>query len=157
MGLETMVLGQIAGTTITGAKALSALSTVMSVFGQIKKGSTESSAAKYNARVNEQNAEIARQQTTADLEKAERDKKIRIGKNIARAGASGTGLMSYSDLIAGNAAEEELDILTIKHAGQLKEIGYTNSASLDRVSAKNAKSSGLIKAGTAALQGYASF
>lgn len=159
MGIETMLLsaGMSAGTAATIGTIASFAGTAFTALNQIQKGNADAATHKYNQRINEQNAEIARQKTVADVEKADRDRKIRVGANIARAGASGTGLVSYSDYLTGNAAQEELEILTLKHAGRLEELGFRNSANLDKMAAKNAKSTGMTKAGTALLKGYASF
>lgn len=121
----------------------------------------QADADAFNASVARENAQIVEQQTTAELEKADRERRIRIGKNIASGGASGVG--QPLDLLMSSAAEEELNLLTIQSEGLLKQRSFEQTAALDTASSKNrlnqipmVKSAGKARSASAILGGISS-
>lgn len=97
----------------------------------------QANAYKFNADVARQNAAIVEGQTKAEVEKADRERRMRLGRNIAAAGGSGSGIGGAMDLLQSSAAQEELNLLTIKSEGLLKQRSYLNNAALDTASAGN--------------------
>lgn len=91
----------------------------------------QANAARYNAEVSRQNAEIVRGQTEAQLDKADREKRLRQGAARAAGGASGAGTESFGDILFSSAMQEELDLLTIQSDGLLRENSFLQSAGLD--------------------------
>jgi hypothetical protein len=109
----------------------------------------QADAYAFNANVARENAKIVEGQTAAALNKADRERRIRLGKNIAAGGASGVGLDSFSDILQSSSAQEELNLLTIKSEGLLKERSYLQNAALDDASSLNTRNQiPLVKAAT---------
>lgn len=111
----------------------------------------QAQAAEYNASIARQNAQIAEQQTQAQVENQDRERRLRLGAQIAGAGASGVGMQSFSDILSSSAAQEELDLLTLKSEGALRkrEFGMqsdllTSQASSSRSQARYARGTGII-------------
>lgn len=128
-------------------------STAFQAIGAIQQGQAAKAEADYNARISEQNAEISRQQTKAQLDTQDRERRLRAGSAIAAAGASGTGIESFGDVLSSSAMQEELDLLTLKSEGLLRERDYTNQASLLKAKGKNAQRQGYMQAASAILGG----
>lgn len=123
----------------------------------------QADAYAFNAKVNAENAKIAEGQTQAALDKADRERRIRLGRNIASGGASGTGLESFGDILQSSAAQEELNLLTIKSEGLLKQRSFLQGAALDTAASQNTanqiplvKSASKAKGATALLGGVSS-
>ena len=104
---------------------------------QIAQLQAQADAASYNEQIARQNAELTKQQTETDLERQERQRRLRIGSAIARGGA-GAGLTgSVLDVMRDSAAQEELDLLTIESEGLLKERNFLNQAALLKAQQRN--------------------
>ena len=128
---------------------------IISAIGSLSSAKAESDAAKYNAKMAENNALLARQQG----EVAERAQRIRgekaIGKMAAAYSASGVTMEgSPLDVLAESAGAAELDALTVRHNYLAKAIGYENTARLDETRADNAMTTGYFKAASSALGAY---
>ena len=135
------------------AAALPFISLGMQVFGGLQQQnagraeaaaqqaqlSAQAQANEFNANVARENAKIVEGQTAAALSKADRERRMRLGANIAAGGASGTGVSSAGDILQSNSAQEELNLLTIKSEGLLKERSYLQNAALDDASALNTR------------------
>jgi len=110
---------------------LTAASAAMSAVGQIQQGNAAKSAAQFNAAVSRSNAIAARQKATADAARQERESRLRAGQVGAAVGASGgTAEGSALDLMESNAAQEELDRLTIIHGGDISAQGFESDATI---------------------------
>lgn len=129
--------------------------TAMSVVGALSGASSASSAAKYNAQLNQQNAQIATQQGDAQAIQQRRLDEMRMGTIRAGYGASGVvgGEGSPLDVLSSSAAQAELDTQNVIYNSRLKAMGYTNNAILDQSRAAAASSKGLYGAASAALIG----
>ena len=123
---------------------LMVMSTVVSAVGQIAAGSAANSAAKYNAQVAEMNAKAA---TDAAAEKAKREK--RLGSK--RQGTLRSLDPNKLDLLEDSAMEEELNVQTIIHAGDVEAVGLRNTAQLERAKGKNAMTGAVVGAGSSLL------
>lgn len=99
----------------------------------------QADASAYNARIAQQNAKIAESQTAAEVSKAGRERRMRLGANIATAGASGAlGGANFLDIAMDNAAQEELNIQAIKQQGLLKQKSFLEQAGLDYAESRSA-------------------
>lgn len=98
----------------------------------------QAAAATYNQRIAEQNVGIVNQQTQARLEQQDRDRRLRAGAAVASAGGMGIGIENFSDILRANAAQEELDLLTIKSEGALQARDYQTQAQMYGASATGA-------------------
>ena len=99
----------------------------------------QSDAYAFNANVARENAKIVEGQTASALEKADRERRVRLGKNVASAGASGSGFGSFGDILQSSNAQEELNLLTIKSDGLLRQRSYLQNAALDDASSLNTR------------------
>lgn len=134
--------------------ALSAIATAAKVGGTLMESKAEQNAAKYNAKLNEQNAVIAEQQAAAELARYKRDTYRRIGDIRAGYAASGVTMDgSPLDVLADSYAMATLDEENIKYQGRLEAMNYRNQASLDTARAKNAKKAGYLSAAGQLLEG----
>ena len=142
---------QALGASATVAKTVGVVGTALGALGTLKQANAQAAASEYNAKVAEQNARVAEQQGKAEEDAARRDNRLRLGSNIASASASGRGMSAFTDVLQDNAAQEELDILTIRQNAAMRKAGLLGTAALDRSSAKSARSAGYIGAGTKIL------
>lgn len=133
---------------------LSAAGTAMSVYGSYKQGKMAQQAAKFNAKISEQNAEIARDQARQQVAQHDREQYLRLGKIRAAQGASGGQAEgSVLDLLADTAAQGELERQDIMYRGELSARGYTNTAAVERFEGKAARSQSYLRAGSELLSG----
>jgi hypothetical protein len=123
------------------------------MFGKIQQGRAAKQAADYNATIARQNAETTKQQTQAALDKQDRERRLRLGANIAASGASGVGMESFGDIMASSAMQEELDMLTIESEGLLRSRDFEAQANMYDVQGRNAMSQAIIGAGSSVLGG----
>ena len=112
---------------------LALLSFGLNVFGQKKQNEANKEAGQYNAAINMQNAELARQQGLVQAENQARDAKRTVGSMVANYGASGvqTDVGSPLDVLADSARSAALDNLTIKYNAEMKARSYEQQAQLD--------------------------
>src|SRR3990167_7885773 len=105
------------GYIIAGAFAL--LSAAVTAYSSYAQGQAASQAARYNARVAEQQAESARQAAAADAETRRRQLDRVLGTQRARYGASGVIPSEGSPLLVMMESEEEaaLDVARVRHGG----------------------------------------
>lgn len=137
------------------ASTSSALSSAFSSVGSLVGGFQQASADKENAKIADQNAQIAMDQAEQKAAAVRRDAVRLRGAQSAAAGASGiTQDGSVQDVMADSATEAELDALNAIYEGKLAARGYKSQSRAYRTSAKNAVSSGLVGAGAYALSGY---
>lgn len=124
-------------------------------YGQMQQANAESAALEYNAELALKNAGITRTETEADVERQKRENFLRTGKTTAAAAATGGLTGSALDVLASNAAQQELDILNIKQQGKLREEAYLSQARLDIAGSKNVKVAGKLAAASTVLTGVA--
>ncbi len=130
----------------------------------------QASANKYNQSIALQNAGIVDQQTKANIEIQDKQRRLRAGQSRASAASSGIGAESFGDIMRSNAAQEELDLLTIQSEGNLKSNQYRQQANLygmgaqgalDQIpliqsAAKSSKVASVISGASSGLQSYIS-
>lgn len=134
-----------------------AASAVVSAVSSIQQGKAAKAASDYNATISMQNAEISRSNARAEAGQISRENYLRLGAIRAAAGRNGgvSGEGSVLDVLGDVAAQGELEKQQALYQGDLAARGYTNTATLDRFSGKNAQRAGYMKAGTDLLGGAA--
>jgi hypothetical protein len=132
--------------------------TAMQAVGALSQGMQAKNAAKYNAKLAEQNAAMARDQANADAQAQQRDARRTIGLARANYGASGVTLEgSPLDVLEQSAALAELDRQTILYKGEVRATGYGNEAALEKHRGKTAMMEGIMGAGSAIVMGYGKY
>ncbi len=134
-------------TGATTATYIMLASAVMSAAAAMQQAKAQSDAANFNAQVANNNAIATRAAAAENAKREGRAGDKRMGAIRARGG------MDKMDLLVDSAMEEELEIQTILHAGELQATGFANTALLDTASARNARASGNITAASALLSG----
>lgn len=134
--------------------ALSAVSAVVGAAGALQAGAAQAEAAEFNAAVSEQEAKRARQ-AAAFEEQRVRDAARRVaGAQRAAIGASGIGFEGSPLLVMAETAEEaEIDALAVRFSGSAAEARAKSQATLDRLEARQARTTGFFKAGASILGG----
>jgi hypothetical protein len=131
---------------------------VMSGVGAYRQGKAARAAAEYNATIQRQNAEITREQTKLQVQQADREAYLRRGALIAAHGKSGGAQQgSVLDVLADNAAQDEIQRQDIAYRGALAERGFTNTATLDEFEGKHAEKQGYLSAGAELFRGGANY
>ena len=131
--------------------------TISKAVGQHYEGKAGRAAAEFNARVNDRNARATAANTREQVERERRMARRRLGNMRAAVGASGITLSgSALEAIGDNAAEMELDALTIQHEGKLKELGYRSDAESDRMRGRYLNRQGQLNAASTLLGGMGS-
>lgn len=126
----------------------------ISAAGAISQAQAQQRAAEYNAKLNERNATIATQQSTAAVDQQRREAEQVFGSMRAGIGASGvTQEGSPMDVLASSITQAKLDEHNILYRGELKRMGYEESANLDRMSGRTAKEQGYWNAASNMLTG----
>jgi hypothetical protein len=140
MGVDPVSIAMI------GAAAVSAV-------GSLTKGSSESDALNYQAKIQGQNADAARVAAKADADRQQILANQKIGGIGAEYASSGVDSNSGSVLavIGASAANSELDRQNILHGGDVRAINYQNQQNLDQTSAGNALKAGYYGAAASAI------
>lgn len=143
---------------MTGAEVVLAVQiagAATAAMGALQQAKATSDAAKFNAQVANNNAIAARAAAAENARRQGRQAEKRMGAIRARGG------MDKLDLLEDSAMEEELQIQTILHQGELEAGGFANTALLDTARARNARTAGgisaastLLGAGASAVGGY---
>lgn len=126
--------------------------TVVSAIGASQSATAEKNAALYNARLEEMNATVARQQTDSDVARFERAGRKELGSMRAAFGASG-GMEDALSVLADAESSMQLDKATLKYRGDLRVFGHQQSAELNRRAAATAEREGMFKTASAFLSG----
>ena len=121
-------------------------STAMTAFGTIQGGIQAKKSADANA-ANLRNAAESRR--LAANEKATREARLAAKRQGNMRAADPNKL----DLIEDSAMEEELALLSIRHAGEVDATGKENSANLERFKGSNAMTGAVIGAAGSVLMG----
>ncbi len=124
------------------------------VVSALSQASAASSQANYNAQIADRNAGLAREQAARDAEAQQRHATQVLGAARAGFGASGvTSEGSPLDVLMNSASNAELDRQNILYKGELRAIGYSDTAALERSRAKAAEKEGLVGAASAIITG----
>jgi hypothetical protein len=124
----------------------------MSAVSAIQQGKAAKAAAQFNATVNDQNAQIAREQAVQETRQFDREQFMRIGALKAAQGKSGGKQAgSVLDILADTATQGEIQRQDIAYQGELRARGFQNTATLDRFEGKQAEKQGYLRAGSELL------
>lgn len=149
-----------------GSAAMGAMGAISSANAQAASQNSAANASEYNAEVDRQKAAVAFQQGNANEEAQRRSAAITLGKQRAGAAQSGVDLASGSalDLYKQSATNAELDALNIRYGAQLQSQGFQQQATLDTMSAQQARNNasaattaGYLSAGASALSAYGTY
>jgi len=134
----------------------SLIGTGVQAYSSMKQGQAAEQAANYNANVARQNAIAAKNQAVEDERSFRVQTRQALGDIRSGYAASGVTLEgSPEDVLYQSASNAELDALKIRHGGELKAMGYENSAALSIMEGANARESGYLSAAGMLLQGSA--
>lgn len=140
------------------AAALPFISIAFTAISAISQGQAAKNEANYNAQIAERNAGVARDQAAADADAQRRHATQVLGSARAAYGASGvTAEGSPLDVLTMSASNAELDRQNILYRGELKAMGYQDTARLDRSRAGAAAKNGYFGAASAVLTGGAKY
>jgi hypothetical protein len=135
--------------------ALTVGSTLLGVAGTLAQGQAAKNAAEYNAKVQEQQAEITNQQAGAKAtEIAQRTRQKMSG---VRAASIESGLElsgSVNDVLDTVQTQGTLDAMTAIYDGTTRAQGLRNSAALERSKGKSAVTASYLGAGSSLLTGF---
>lgn len=131
---------------------------VVSAVGALAQAKSQKDAADYNESVANRNAGIALQQASVDEARQRRETMQKMGAIRAGYGASGVTVEgSPLEILEMSATNGELDAQNIRYKGQLRALGFQDTAGLEQMRGDNAMKSGYIKAGTSLLSAAGSF
>lgn len=134
------------------------IGTGLSAGGAIYQAQAASSAARSNANIADQNAVLSRQQAALEAARHRRQSaKLLAG---IRTGYLSSGLTldgSPLDVLEESALNAEYDNMRITYGGELKARGYSDSAALDRMRARNSETAGYLGASAALIGGYGNY
>lgn len=135
-----------------------AASAAVSAVSAIQQGRAAKAAADYNSTIEMQNAQIARADAAAQASQQDRENYLRLGAIRTAQGKAGGAANEGSilDVLGDQAAQGELDKQYILYQGEQRARGFTNTATLDTFSGRNAERTGYLKAGSELLGGGAS-
>src|SRR5262245_61027351 len=137
---------------------LIAAGTGMKAAGSLYEGAAGKAAAEYNAAVATRNAGLARSQAAADMGDKARENRRYLGELRANFGASGLAFEgSALDIFEDQAAEAELEQRRIRYSGELRAIGFTEKAELERMKGKAASTAGILGAISAVVEGGSNY
>lgn len=130
------------------AVTIAVAGTAVSAIGAMNQGKAAQQAANFNAQVAQNNAVAARQAAAENARREARAGRIRTGALRAR-----SNLDASMDLLEDSVMEEELNVNSILHAGELEALGLTTSASLFRAQGAAARQAGNTQAFGSLLKG----
>jgi len=131
---------------MTGMEILMVVGAAVSAVGQLQAGANAQKAANFNAQVGYQNAHAAR---LAAIEDSKRQGRLAMKRQGSRRALDPDKL----DLLEDNAIEEELEVASILHAGEVQATGFESNAQLEIARGKTAQSAAKFGAATTLLWG----
>lgn len=132
-------------------------STAVSAAGAVSSGQAQARAANFQAAVMRQQAERERQIAARKEEDFRREQSRLFATRRAAGGASGVDLSVGSPLLVSEdfAGENEYQALTIRAGGEDAATRLEQSAALQRLQARNARTQGFTRSGALLLSGVA--
>ena len=115
--------------------------------GAIQQGQAGYEAGQYNAGMDRQMAQIARQNGIDQARQVARANYLRIGSMQAQAGASGASKSpGFLDVLADSASQMKLQEQNTLYEGNLTSTRYSNAANLEEAGASAARTGGYLRA-----------
>jgi hypothetical protein len=136
---------------MTGAEAAliaTVIGTATTAVGAIKQGSAANKAAKFNAQVARNNAVSVK---ASSVENANRERRNALRRQGTMRANMGSG--AAWDMLEDQVMEDELQLLSIRHEGDLKASNYETQATLERQKGRTAQQEGGFSAAGALLKG----
>lgn len=123
-----------------------------SAFGQYQAGQDASKAAKYNASIARQQADMRQQQAQLEIERQRRQNELMKSRQVALYGKAGVK-MTGSPLAVMDATATEMDMDTqiMKYNADVDSTRYRSEAAIADMDAGIYERTGTIKAGTTLL------
>ena len=136
------------------AAAAAVVGAAVAAYGTYESGQQASKAAKYNAKVADQQAELAtRAGAQAEADSRERSRRLmatqRAALGTSGVTTEGTPLLTLLD----TAQQAEMDALRARYSGEVRSQGFASEAVLLRSRAGQARTAGAIGAGATLLTG----
>lgn len=140
------------------APAVSLATGAIGAIGAIQSGNAQAAAAEYNAKVQEQQAQVAMDQASAQAAIEARKTRQLVAAAEAGAMESGLTLTGTTNAVVNQARDEgNMNVLLAMYDGSLKATGYRNNAALDRANAQSSRVAGYFGAATSALGGLSNY
>lgn len=138
---------------MTVALIATAAAATVSAVGMISSGNAQARASNYNAEVEKQNGEMARQSAAAQAQQVERDNARKMGQITAAYGASGIDPNQGSplDVMADVADEGELSKRLVLYQGEVDARAGLQRAQIDTMQGRAAQTAGYVNAGSTLL------
>lgn len=148
-GQDGYIVATIAIVTVLAAAA--------SAYAQYEQGQAQQQAARYNAKIAEQQAQSAAQMAKAQADQQREQYRRQIATNRAATGAAGVSDVGSPLLLeADNATQAELNARMTEYGGQIRAQGFRSEIPLLRFQGRQAAAAGTIGAGATLLSGVAS-
>src|SRR5574341_219322 len=130
----------------------------ISAVAAVRQGQVAKAAAEYNARINEQNSQLSREEAAARAKQHDREMYQRLGAVRAAQGKNGgaAGEGSVLDVLGDVAAQGELERQYIIYSGELKARGYENTAAYEHAVGREAQRGASLRAAGELLGGASS-
>ena len=147
--------GALAANAGSIASIVSLAGTGISALGQMQQGKAASAAAKYNATMATQNANLAGQVGEQNVANEQMKTRAQAGAIMANEAAKGVDVNSGSavGVHSSAAALGELNALTIRSQAAQQAYGYQSQAAIDKSTAANDTTAGDINAAGTAFKG----
>ncbi len=126
----------------------------MQVVGSLREGNAQAAAARANAEAADARALTERRIGAFEVARERRQQRRFMAQQAANAGSQGTALTGQPvDLLADSARQAQLDRDAIRFNAEIGAQGFETQADFDRFEARQARSAGFMRAGTALLTG----
>lgn len=128
---------------------------VVGAASAVRQGQIAKATGDYNRKINEQNADFAREEALVKARQHDREMFMRLGAIKAAQGKNGgaAGEGSVLDVLGDAAAQGELERQYITYSGELKARGFQNTAALDSASGREAQRGSYLRASGELLGG----
>lgn len=159
----------VANAMLAVGAAAAVASTALGTVSSIQQGKQQQAMYNYQAKVAEQNAEIAKRNADTERQTGIEEARLQRMKTLQAVGAQQTAMAANGmdvtqgtslDIIEDTAAMGELDALQIQTNYEKKALAYeqqagnyTNQANMDAISGRNAYTAGKINAVSTGLNG----
>lgn len=138
--------------------AIPIITAAISAAAAISQGQQAKAAADYNAKVDEQNAQLAREQAAAKEQLHRNEVRMFMGRQRAAVAEAGVGFGgTQQDLAVQSALAAEMDALNIRYAGELEARGLFAQAQQTRLEGKQRQTNAGFQAFGSVLGGVANY
>jgi len=145
------------GFAIAGAIA-AIIGSAVSAYGAYSQSQAQAAAARYNAKLAENQSINAQNQAQVEIERRRDLYRRQKGAQLAAMGGSGIELGEGSPLLleTDSAEQAALDLARVKYEGDIKSTSYQSEVNIQKFAARSATRQGYISAGASLLSGAGS-